>query len=179
MLFQIQTNLPVEDEAFENSREAKGMRLHKVLEPGGAATIGSLAGAAVMCSIFGRNLIHLHRGTPEDNETNLNGKFWLRHRSLDSVILNIALSLPDNLRLPSSINDQNAVFVNLCVHTATICLHQAAIFKADSNSLPQHVAAESKVRCITAAAEIASIMRMISHTDLSAVRPSLLLPWLS
>jgi hypothetical protein len=32
------------------------------------------------------------------------------------------------------------------------------------------VSSESKVRCITAANEIASIMRMVSHLDLSAVR---------
>jgi hypothetical protein len=58
----------------------------------------------------------------------------------------------------------------MCIHTSTICLHQAAIFKADKNRLPASVSSESKVRCITAANEIASIMRMVSHLDLSAVR---------
>lgn len=122
-----------------------------------------------MGAMFGRNLIHLHRGTVDDNEANLNGKFWLRHRALDNTLLNIALSLPDHLRMPAGINDQNTIFTNLCIHTSTICLHQAAIFKADSNQLPSNVAAESKIRCITAAAEIASVMRMISHMDLSFV----------
>ncbi|KAJ0348081.1 hypothetical protein COL154_006645 [Colletotrichum chrysophilum] len=45
------------------------------------------------------------------------------------------------------------------------------IFKADKNRLPASVSAESKVRCITAANEIASIMRTISHMDLSAMNP--------
>lgn len=123
----------------------------------------------IMACLFGRNLVHLHRTTPEDNEKNLNGKFWSRHRVLDNLLLNIALTLPDHLRLPSGINDQNTIFLNLCIHTSVICLHQAAIFKADANKLPSTIASESKIRCITAAAEIASIMRMISHMDLTNV----------
>lgn len=59
----------------------------------------------------------------------------------------------------------------MCVHTSTICLHQAAIFKAEQNKMPASVSMESKMRCITAAGEIASIMRTISHMDLSAMNP--------
>jgi hypothetical protein len=88
---------------------------------------------------------------------------------MDNVLLNTALALPDALRLPSGLNDSNIVFMNMNIHTSTICLHQAAIFKADRNRMPARISAESKVRCITAAAEIASIMRQISHLDLSAV----------
>ncbi|GAM88475.1 hypothetical protein ANO11243_065080 [Dothideomycetidae sp. 11243] len=165
----VHTNLPVDEESFRMSRETPSISLDKALEPSGAANISGIAGVSIMSAMFGRNLVHLHRGTPEDNETNLNGKFWLRHRSLDNTLLNIALSLPDHLRMPAGINDQNTIFTNLCIHTSTICLHQAAIFKADANRLPAHVAAESKIRCITAAAEIASVMRMISHMDLSNV----------
>lgn len=36
--------------------------------------------------------------------------------------------------------------------------------------MPPRIAAECKVRCVTAAAEIANIMRQISHLDLAAVR---------
>lgn len=38
--------------------------------------------------------------------------------------------------------------------------------------MPPRIAAECKVRCVTAAAEIANIMRQISHLDLAAVRCS-------
>ena len=123
-----------------------------------------------MACLFGRNLTHLHRPSPDDNEGNLNGEFWRRHRGLDNILLNISLGLPDHLRLPLGSYDPKIVFLNMCIHTSTICLHQAAIFKADSNRMSANVAAESKVRCITAAAETASIMRMISHQDLSGVR---------
>ncbi|KAF4549547.1 Fungal specific transcription factor domain-containing protein 68 [Elsinoe fawcettii] len=167
----IRTNLPSDDNAFEQSREVPTVSLQRALEADGSTKMSSSAGVMVMACLFGRNLVHLHRGTPEDNERNLNGKFWTRHRSLDNLLLNIALTLPDHLRLPSGINDQNTIFLNLCIHTSVICLHQAAIFKADANKLPGTIASESKIRCITAAAEIASIMRMISHMDLTNANP--------
>ncbi len=88
---------------------------------------------------------------------------------MDGTLLTISLALPDHLRLPAGLSDPNIIFLNMCIHTSTICLHQAAIFKADKHRLPATVSGESKVRCITAAAEIASCMRMISHMDLSIV----------
>ena len=122
-----------------------------------------------MASLFGHNLIHLHRPDPQDNDNDLNGEFWRRHRKMDSILSNTSLALPEHLRLPAGMNDANIVFLNMNIHTSTICLHQAAIFKADKNRLPASVSAESKIRCNTAAAEIASIMRTISHLDLGAV----------
>ena len=88
---------------------------------------------------------------------------------MDNIILNTSLALPDHLRVPAGAKDPNVVFLNMCIHTSTICLHQAAIFKADSANLPSNVSAESKIRCITAASEIASIMRTISHCDITIV----------
>lgn len=123
-----------------------------------------------MSTIFGRNLTHLHRPSEQDNDHDLNGAFWKRHRSLDNILLNTALSLPPPLRLPAGINDPNTVFLNMNIHTATICLHQAAIFKADKNRLPAQISAESKRRCIVAADQITNIMKMISHMDMSVVR---------
>jgi hypothetical protein len=133
----------------------------------GAAGLSAFAGVCLMACLFGRNLIHLHRPGNDDNDEDLNGEFWRRHRQMDNILLNTCLSLPDHLRLPTGLSDPNIVFLNMNIHTSTICLHQAAIFKADKNRLNSSVSAESKIRCITAAAEIASIMRMISHMDLS------------
>ena len=122
-----------------------------------------------MSTIFGRNLTHLHRPSEQDNDHDLNGAFWKRHRSLDNILLNTSLSLPPPLRLPAGLNDANTIFLNMNIHTATICLHQAAIFKADKNRLPAQISAESKRRCIVAADQITNIMKMISHLDLSTV----------
>nr|POE47795.1 tropolone cluster transcription factor tropk [Quercus suber] len=168
----IMTLMPCTDDAFELNRTEKTLTLNESLKPDGVQKLSSFGGVILMACLFGRNLTHLHRPGPDDNEGDLNGEFWKRHREMDFILLETTMTLPDALRLPAGLNDPNVVFMNMNVHTSTICLHQAAIFKADKNRLPSRVSAESKVRCITAAAEIASIMRQISHLDLSAVSPA-------
>ncbi|KAI5800097.1 fungal-specific transcription factor domain-containing protein [Geopyxis carbonaria] len=167
----ILTNLPVTDDAFDRGRTSKGMSLKEAMTAEGAAMISPFGGVCLMASMFGRNLTHLHRPDADDKDDSLNGEFWRRHRQMDNILLNIALSLPSHFRLPAGINDSSIVFTNMNIHTSTICLHQAAIFKADKNRMPSTVSAESKIRCITAAAEIASIMRMVCHLDLSGMNP--------
>ncbi|EME50066.1 hypothetical protein DOTSEDRAFT_68803 [Dothistroma septosporum NZE10] len=168
----ILTNLPTDEDAYEFSKPAKTMTLPDALEPSGLSSLsGGFQGVILMACLFGRNLLHLHRPAPNDNDDDLNGEFWKRHRDLDNVLLNIALGLPEALRLPSGLNNPNVVFLNMNIHTSTICLHQAAIFKADKNRMPSRISAESKIRCITAAAEIASMMRQISHLDLATMNP--------
>ncbi|KAM0723098.1 hypothetical protein Q7P37_001298 [Cladosporium fusiforme] len=167
----ILTNLPVDEKSFEMSKPQKGISLGDALEPTGAQKISSFGAVVLLASLFGRNLTHLHRPGPNDNDDDINGEFWKRHSQMDSILLHTALALPDSLRLPHGLNDPNIIFMNMNIHTSAICLHQAAIFKADKNRMPARISAESKVRCITAAAEIASIMRTISHLDLASMNP--------
>lgn len=165
----ILTTLPTDEDSYEFSKPSKTMTLPDALDPAGLPGLSPFAGVILMACLFGRNLLHLHRPALDDNDDDLNGEFWKRHRSIDNTLLNIALALPEALRLPSGLNNPNVVFLNMNIHTSTICLHQAAIFKADKNRMPSRISAESKIRCITAAAEIASIMRQISHLDLAMV----------
>ncbi|KAI5862700.1 hypothetical protein GGS23DRAFT_571411 [Durotheca rogersii] len=167
----IMTNLPSSEDAFENSRPEQTQSLADSMSPAGAAKLASFGGVVLMACLFGRNLIHLHRPDADDRDHDLNGEFWKRHRNMDNILLNTSLCLPNHLKLPTGLCNPNIVFTNMNIHTSTICLHQAAIFKADRNKLPPSVGAESKVRCITAANEIASIMRMVSHLDLCAMNP--------
>ncbi|KAG0135364.1 fungal-specific transcription factor domain-containing protein [Tuber indicum] len=167
----ILTNLPAADDAFDQGRPSRGLSLKEAMTAEGASLLSPFGGVCLMACLFGRNLIHLHRPDGDDRDDDLNGEFWRRHRHMDNILLNIALSLPPHFRLPSGIADPNIVFTNMNIHTSTICLHQAAIFKADKNRMPATVSAESKIRCITAAAEIASIMRMVCHLDLSGMNP--------
>lgn len=165
----ILTNLPASDEAYDLSRPEQTGTLAEALGPSGASKISSFGSTVLMACFFGRNLVHLHRPDAEETDSDLNGPFWKRHRQMDNILLNTSLCLPPNLKLPNAISNYNAVFLNMSIHTSAICLHQAAIFKAEKNKLAASVSAESKVRCITAANEIASIMRNISHMDLTAV----------
>lgn len=165
----ILTNLPASDEAFDLSRPEQVGTLADALAPSGAAKLSSFGSIVLMACLFGRNLTHLHRPDAEDLDNDLNGPFWKRHRQMDNILLNTSLCLPSHLKLPDGISNSNVIFTNMCIHTSAICLHQAAIFKAEKHKLPNSVSADSKVRCITAANETANIMRTISHMDLSSV----------
>ncbi|KAL2019245.1 hypothetical protein VTK56DRAFT_9972 [Thermocarpiscus australiensis] len=167
----ILTNTPASEDAFELSRPESTPALQDAMSAAGAGKLSAFGGIVLMACLFGRNLVHLHRPDADDRDHDLNGEFWKRHRQLDNILLNTSLCLPSQLKLPNNLATPNVVFTNMCIHTSTICLHQAAIFKADKNRLPASVSSESKVRCITAANEIASIMRMISHLDLSVMNP--------
>jgi len=165
----IMSNMPASDDAYDMSRPEQTQTLADSMTPAGAGSISTMGGVVLMACLFGRNLLHLHRPDVDDRDHDLNGEFWKRHRNLDNILLNTSLCLPAHLKLPTGLTNPNVIFTNMCIHTSTICLHQAAIFKADKNRLPASVSAESKVRCITAANEIASTMRTISHIDLSTV----------
>lgn len=143
--------------------------LPDVMAGQGCATLSSFAGIVLMACLFGRNLTHLHRREDDDNDHDLNGEFWKRHRALDNILLNTSLSLPEHLRLPFGVGEANVVFLNMNVHTATVCLHQAAIYKADRNQLSPQLVSDSKRRCLVAANQITNTMKMISHTDLTTV----------
>jgi len=136
-------------------------------------TLSSFGGVVYVTHFFGMNLTHLHRPESDDQEDNLQGKFWRRHRKMDNVLLQTSLSLPSHLRLPSGVRNPNVVFLNFAIHASTICLHQAAIFKAEKNQLPSALIDQSRTRCVLAAGEIANVMRLTSHLDVNGVSPNL------
>ena len=166
---QIMTCLPVSEEAYESSTAQKAPTLEEAMRPQQAAQLSSSGGMVLVTHFFGLNLTHLHRPEPNQQEHDLNGSFWKRHRTMDNDLLKTALQLPSYLRLPSGIRNANTVFLNFALHTSTICLHQAAIFKAEKNKLSNTVVEQSRTRCILAAAEIASVMRLTSHLDVAGV----------
>jgi hypothetical protein len=167
------TNLPASEESFLKSKPQRTLRLADIISGEGVSTLAPFACVVVLANLFGRNLTHIHRPQPSDNDHDLNGDFWKRHRSHDNILLHIALSLPEHLRLPSATDDVNVIFANMSIHTSTICLHQAAIFKAEKNRMPNQIITESKRRCLVAANQISSIMKMVSHVDLTIVCPNL------
>ncbi|THW29454.1 hypothetical protein D6D23_01019 [Aureobasidium pullulans] len=165
------TDLPSSEDAYDSGTPEPSISLHEALTPGGAETLSSMGSVGVIAALFGRNLLHLHRQAPDQNDGDINGIFWKRHRQMDGTILSLLLGLPESLRLPLAASDPKVVFMNMCVHTSVICLHQAAIFKVEKHQLPAKLATESKMRCLTAAAEISSLMKMTSHLDMAQANP--------
>ena len=159
------TNLPASEEAYEKSYSQQTLPLNGSMGPQEVASLSTLAGVVFMAHFFGLNLNHLHRPEPNERDDDLQGGFWKRHRKMDNTLLNTSLALPSHLRLPSGVRDANVVFLNMNIHTSTICLHQAAIYKAESNGLSVNIIEQCQTRCLVAAAEIATIMRLISHLD--------------
>ncbi|KAL8666547.1 MAG: hypothetical protein Q9202_001345 [Teloschistes flavicans] len=169
----IMTNLPSHEENYEKSIPQDTVSLSKCMTPEGAANLSPFSGVIFMAHIFGRNLNHLHRPGPDDADEDLQGGFWKRHRHLDNTLLKTSLMLPAHLRLPTGIRDPNIIFINMSIHTSTICLHQAAIHKVETKKLPPNMIEQSSTRCLLAATEIANIMRMISHMDCLGMNPFL------
>ncbi|KAE8151866.1 fungal-specific transcription factor domain-containing protein [Aspergillus avenaceus] len=167
----VKTNLPASEEAFNKSKPQQTLRIDDIRAGNGYSTLSPFAGVSFMAYMLGRNLSHLHRPDPNDNDHDLNGLYWQRHRSHDNILLHFTLAMPNHLRLPPGIFDPNVIFCNMAIHTSTICLHQAAIFKAEKNRMPEQLITESKRRCIVAADQISNIMKMISHMDLTCMNP--------
>lgn len=164
------SHLPASEEAYQTSTPQSAQSLAACMTSQGAMTISSFAGVVFMAHFFGKNLHHLHRPGPDEREDDLQGEFWKRHRNLDNILLQRSLALPPHLRLPSAIRDGNAIFINMAIHTSTITLHQAAIFKAKRNGLPMSLIEQSQTRCTLAATEITNILKLISHLDTESVR---------
>ncbi|KAI4184195.1 MAG: hypothetical protein LQ348_004587 [Seirophora lacunosa] len=167
----VMTNLPANEENFEQSTPEDTTSLSDSMSAEGAAKLSPVAGAVYMSHIFGKNLAHLHRPGTDDKEDDIQGEFWKRHRQLDNMLLKTSLSLPAHLRLPAGIRNPNCVFMNMCIHTSTICLHQAALFKAEKKNLPASMIMQSSTRCLLAATEITNTMRLISHLDCRGMNP--------
>ncbi len=77
----ILTDLPASEEAFELSKQEGTHTLASAMSPSGAAKLSSFGAIVLMASLFGKNLHHLHRPDSDDQDHNLNGEFWKRHRN--------------------------------------------------------------------------------------------------
>ena len=146
------------------------MSLADAMTTDGAQHLSSFAGIVVIASLFGRNLMHLHRSSVNDRpEDTANGEFWKRHKELDGYLTSTMLFLPDHLQIPNGNKDPNVPFLNMNIQASVICLHQAAILKAEKHDLDMSLIRQSVDRCFAAAERIVDIMRLTSHLTVSSV----------
>ena len=122
--------------------------------------------------MFHRTLEHTSQSLPEDNPQDIkNGPYWKAHRGIDNDLAAMLMFLPNNIRLPRSFRCPNALFVNVNIHTAIICLHRAALLKIRQLSLPEHLMLQSQVRLLPAAEGILNIFRMITDLESALKNP--------
>ncbi|KAE8137928.1 fungal-specific transcription factor domain-containing protein [Aspergillus pseudotamarii] len=168
---EVMTNLAASDEAFITGQSEPTARLSDVLNGEGLATLSPSASIAFVSCIFGRITDHLRLPQSQDDDSYGTGGFWQRHRSCDEILLNFALAMPNHLRLPNGMGDPNIIFCNIALHTAIICLHQAAIFRAEWNNVSEYPIVESKLRCTAAAQQVLEIIKMVGPVNMSKVNP--------
>jgi hypothetical protein len=149
--------------------------LWDALTPDGARHVSSFGGVLILAYIFGKNLMHLHRSSDTDMPEDPTGEFWRRHYKLDTVLVNTSMYLPDHLRLPAGIRDPNVVAINMYIHSATICLHQSAILKAEKHQTGASIVRESTTRCFLAASELVSLTKLCSPFEIAYVSSARLL----
>ncbi|KAJ3491006.1 hypothetical protein NLG97_g5676 [Lecanicillium saksenae] len=157
----IMTRLPASEAAFDAGEEEETSYLHEVFE--GAAYAG-FAGIIVTCQLYKSILRHVHRPKPDDNPEDMaHGGFWRRHRELDNQLASVFMFLPERFQLPAHMRDPGAVHVNLNLHASIICLHHAALEKAEEYNHPNSIAEDSIRRLKNSAEEVVNIVKMTAH----------------
>ncbi|KAI0128435.1 hypothetical protein BJ170DRAFT_328600 [Xylariales sp. AK1849] len=158
---EVTTHLPAPETAFASGQEVETCRLDEAFK---GSSYSSFASAILICHLFNQILKHVHRPKPNDNPQNYDyGGFWQRHRDIDNTLSSAFMFLPEAFRLPENYRDPTSVHTNLNLHASVICLHLAAVEKADKHQLPEHVKKASQNRLFTAAQEIVNIIKMTSH----------------
>ncbi len=82
----------------------------------------------------------------------------------------MVMLLPDHLRLSGNDTGPKVIFLNLNMHALILCLHRAAVAKAEKYGLDPSVIRQSQARSTAAAEEIVRIMRLGSLANLQKVR---------
>lgn len=125
--------------------------------------------------IFHRTIEHTGSNNSQYQEDrDFNGDlYWQRHKGIDNDLKFMLLMLPKNLCLPANYRTHNAIFVNVMLQTATICLHRAALWRMKSNlqGLPVYLIRLSQDRLLPAAEEILNIFRIIPDLGATFTNP--------
>ncbi|EJT72611.1 binuclear zinc transcription factor [Gaeumannomyces tritici R3-111a-1] len=148
----ISTDLPCPEDAYERGREEQKMGKLPSLFTDGKMTYSPLCSAVGVCHIFNLILAHVNRARAGDGGGDLeHGAFWRRHREIDNLLLGGFMSLPacrsrpcagasnhpHHRRRPGHLDWQlgGPMHVRLNLHASVICLHMAAIDRAEAHGL--------------------------------------------
>ncbi|KFA50085.1 hypothetical protein S40293_08606 [Stachybotrys chartarum IBT 40293] len=118
----IQTRLPVSTDAFLHGIPEPSLTLKQALkqEMHGLCTSACRMVAVHLFS----ECFHFSRGGDDDDDADESD--WKRLEQLDNSLTNALSTLPHNLRCPENMENVDAVFINLQLHTALICIYRAA-----------------------------------------------------
>lgn len=139
--------------------------LSDAIEHGLLETAPTSAGSVVAAHMMGQimdhcNIVKESAMRPDPDRTTLRKD----HRRLDKILTDIFLQLPRHLRFSTAQQGSSVAFFNICLHSASIYLHLAALDACLDEDKVGH-----RRRCRSAAGEVLLIMRMMIHLDASQV----------
>ena len=167
---QIATNLPDSEEMFQAGQARNTPSLTDVLQSR-SSDYSPLAATAASSALLGRIINHLHQpwATKETNE--VREKFCKSHREIEGALMQLMMSLPYALRIPHGLSNPNVQFLHINLRVCTICLNQTSMLLARKYQIAAQFVEESRMRCVTAANDITSIMLATCHQNLTTVSP--------
>ena len=135
----------------------------------GTTLISAFAGVVLMVSLYTRCLKHFQASYEQDQTGDLTYGFWLHHYRLDKTVVDYSANLLGHLTSQARLHDPLALCLNINLCAVNICLHEAALEKAQKGKLPATLVAESENRCTAAAMEIVGDVRLSQQLDSSQV----------
>ena len=123
-----------------------------------------------MVSMYCRCLRHFQASYEQDLTDDLSYGFWLHHYQIDSTLTRYSTDLLGHLNTQARLDDPLALSLNMNLAAVNICLHEAAIAKAQRGKLPATLIMESQNRCMATAMEVAEDVRLSQQLDPSKVR---------
>ncbi|KAK9423474.1 putative Zn(2)-C6 fungal-type domain-containing protein [Seiridium unicorne] len=168
---RIKTLLPVSEEKFRHGLEEQSVTLHQALRDN-STKYSHFACRVLAAQLFHECLDHIFGYSPsEDMENHDQSDFWRRHRRLDNRLAVMFMALPDNLRCPEHVDNHDAVFLSLKLHTASICIHRAEEAEAKKGVSVPPLGSTAAARSIAAAHEIFTIVARIGDVDAFFLNP--------
>ena len=116
--------------------------------------IPSFTGLVLMVSLYRRCLNHIKSSLETESAGASRYSFWEHHYGIDKDLQNCSDALIGKMDPQELLDDDFALALNLNLCAIDICLHEAAIMKAEREGLPKTLSAECSNRCSQAAMRI-------------------------
>ncbi|KAK9463551.1 uncharacterized protein V1516DRAFT_645005 [Lipomyces oligophaga] len=164
----IVTGLSSSEEAFETGNKESPLMIDDCLAPNSRnkfpQSLSPFAAKILIIVIIARIHKHLHRGErAAAKSAQQPPEFYERFHSLDNLIHQIVLKLPDRLKRSFGAISPEIAQLHMTIHASVICLHQATVLRSWNDSSKVNELESSKQRCMQASSEMAEVMRQCSH----------------
>lgn len=166
----ITTLIPAHDSYVNAS--SRSLTLKDALTLPATWVLSPYQGMVVVANICVCCLTHVKQLASERLLDGFSYDFWTEHHHLDDTIQYASTNSLAHLVAANFVNEPNVLSLNIILQATIICLHQAVIAKAGrSNTSPRQIP-RSEDRCMKAATELSTMMRLVTQANIVKVSPS-------